>query len=43
LKKSGAPEETQKMVIGMAGLVLVRVVDPLTAQQEVGIITGVRG
>jgi len=40
----GKNEQVKKVFwtffIGMAGLVLARVVDPVTAQQIVGIITG---
>jgi hypothetical protein len=43
----GKNEEVKKvfrtLFVAMAGLVLARVVDPVTAQQVVGIITGVGG
>jgi len=31
------------MFVSMAGLVLARVLDPVTAQQAVGVITGMGG
>ena len=43
----GKNEQVKKVFwtffIGMAGLVLARVVDPATAQQIVGMITGMGG
>jgi len=43
----GKNEQVKKvfwaLFVAMAGLVLTRVVDPVTAQQVVGIITGVGG
>jgi hypothetical protein len=46
IKAFGKNEQVKKsflaLFVAMAGLVLARVVDPVTAQQVVGIITGMR-